>query len=191
VISFLELSWSPTPSARKKAKGWGTQLVQNQAVRDLGAIIPLAVGMALGNLDSDLRAFPGGAAPVLILFFAFALGAGLNLKLVWGAGLLGLALGMAILLTSGIFLIVADRLNGGTGTAGIAAAATAGNAAAVPAPVAAANHKYAAAAGPATMLVAASVVVTSILAPVMTAWRHGLVRGLPHGRSKPASGSDG
>ncbi|HEX8713517.1 MAG TPA: 2-keto-3-deoxygluconate permease, partial [Terracidiphilus sp.] len=47
---------------------------------------------------------------------------------------------------------------------------TAGNAAAVPALVAAANPKYATAAGPATALVAASVVVTAFLAPFLTAW---------------------
>ena len=141
----------------------------------LGAILPLMLGMVLGNLDSEMRAFLGGAAPVMIPFFAFALGATLNLKLVWAAGLLGMALGVAILLVSGIVLIVVDRLVGGTGTAGIAAATTAGNAAAVPVLVAAANHKYAAAAGPATVLVAASVIITSMLAPLMTAWWNGRV----------------
>ena len=143
----------------------------------LGAIFPLALGMVLGNLDSELREFLGGSAPVLIPFFAFALGASLNLKLVWAAGLLGLALGLVILLVSGTCLIVVDRLIGGTGTAGVAAATTAGNAAAVPVLVAAANHQYAAAAGPATVLVAASVIVTTMLAPLMTAWWNGRISG--------------
>jgi len=142
----------------------------------LGAILPLILGIVLGNLDSELRDFLGNAAPVMIPFFAFALGATLNLKLVWTAGLLGLGLGFAILLVSGTFLIMVDRLIGGTGTAGIAAATTAGNAAAVPVLVAAANHEYAAAAAPATVLVAASVIVTSMLAPLMTAWWYSRVR---------------
>jgi 2-keto-3-deoxygluconate permease len=136
----------------------------------LGAILPLCVGMALGNLDPEMRAFLGQGAPIMIPFFAFALGTTLNLHRVWEAGLLGLALGIAILLISGTVLVLVDRLIGGKGTAGMAAATTAGNAAAVPMLVAAANHEYAAAAQTATMLVASCVIVTSLLAPPLTAW---------------------
>ncbi len=136
----------------------------------LGAILPLLFGMLVGNLDSELRAFLSSATPVMIPFFAFALGAMLNLKLVWGAGLLGIGLGLMVLVISGVALLVVDKIFGGTGIAGVGAATTAGNAAAVPALVAAANHKYAEAAGPATVLVASSVIVTTMLAPVLTAW---------------------
>lgn len=142
----------------------------------VGAILPLAVGIVLGNLDRELRDFLGRATAVLIPFFAFALGATLNLTLVWRAGLLGLALGLAVVLVSGIVMLLADRITGGNGTAGVAAATTAGNAAAVPAIVASANHAYAAAAGPATVLVAACVIVTSLVVPVLTAWWAGRVQ---------------
>lgn len=136
----------------------------------LGAILPLCVGMLLGNLDSELRTFLGGAAPVLIPFFAFALGTSLDLHLLWRAGLLGLFLGLTTLLVSALVMVGVDKLIGGNGTAGIAAATTAGNAAAVPMLVAAANSRYAEAAKPATVLVASSVVVTSLVAPLLTAW---------------------
>lgn len=136
----------------------------------LGAILPLAAGMALGNLDSEMRDFLSRAVPVLIPFFAFALGATLDLHHVWAAGLVGIALGIAVIVVSCPALMLVDRLSGGNGTAGIGAATTAGNAAAVPALVAAANHKYAEAAGPATLLVASSVIVTSLLVPVLTTW---------------------
>lgn len=136
----------------------------------LGAILPLCVGILLGNLDSEFRDFLGKAAPAMIPFFAFALGATLDLRRVWAAGLVGVALGAAVVLVSGTALIFADRLFGGRGTAGIAAAATAGNAAAVPALVAAANHQYAEAAAPATVLVASSVIVTALLVPPLTVW---------------------
>jgi 2-keto-3-deoxygluconate permease len=136
----------------------------------VGSILPLAVGMLLGNLDREMRAFLSRAIPVMIPFFAFALGAGLDLTKIWQAGLLGLALGVAVVVVTGIPLFFADRLTGGTGVAGVAAASTAGNAAAVPAIVAAANPVYADAAGPATVLVAATVVVTAILVPLVTAW---------------------
>lgn len=136
----------------------------------VGAILPIAIGMLLGNLDPDLRHFLAHGVHVLIPFFAFALGATLNLKLVWRAGLAGLALGLAVLVVSGFFLVLADRLTGGNGTAGIAASTTAGNAAAVPALVAAANPQYAPSAAPATLLVACSVIVTALAAPFLTAW---------------------
>jgi 2-keto-3-deoxygluconate permease len=136
----------------------------------LGAILPLCVGILLGNLDPDMRAFLGQGAPVMIPFFAFALGTTLDLHLVWAAGLLGLLLGLATLMVSSLVLVTTDRLIGGNGTAGIAAATTAGNAAAVPMLVAASNQQYAAAARTATVLVASCVVVTSLLAPLLTAW---------------------
>ncbi len=151
----------------------------------LGAVLPMLFGMLVGNLDEELRAFLAQATPVMIPFFAFALGATLNLKQVWGAGLVGIGLGLAVLTISGVALLVVDRLCGGTGLAGIGAATTAGNAAAVPALVAAANHRYAEAAAPATVLVASSVIVTTMLAPLATAWWAVRVRkkaGTKHGR---------
>ena len=54
--------------------------------------------------------------------------------------------------------------------AGVAAASTAGNAAAVPTLVAAANPVYTEAAKHATILVAACVVVTAVLTPLLTAF---------------------
>jgi 2-keto-3-deoxygluconate permease len=153
----------------------------------IGAILPLCMGMLLGNLDPELHIFLGQGAPILIPFFAFALGTTLDLHRAWGAGLLGLGLGFTVLLVSGTALIVVDRLIGGEGTAGIAAATTAGNAAAVPTLVAAADHQYAAAAQQATVLVAASVIVTSLLVPPLTAWWHVRANGR---RVNPTQGLD-
>ena len=136
----------------------------------VGSILPLAIGMLLGNFDRDMRVFLSKAVPVMLPFFAFALGAGLDLNKVWLAGLLGLGMGVAVVVISGILLYFVDRLTGGTGAAGVAAASTAGNAATVPAIVAAANPMYAEAAKAATIIVAASVVVTAILVPILTAW---------------------
>jgi 2-keto-3-deoxygluconate permease len=135
----------------------------------LGAILPFCVGVALGNLDPEIRDMLRSSVPALIPFFAFALGATLDLRRVWVAGLLGILLGLAVTLITGSALMIVDRLNGGDGTAGIAAATTAGNAAAVPMLVVVANHDYADAAGPATVLVASSVIVTAMLVPPLTA----------------------
>ena len=70
----------------------------------LGAILPLCIGILLGNLDPELRSFLGQGAPLMIPFFAFALGTTLDLHLVWEAGLLGIFLGVATLLASAIVL---------------------------------------------------------------------------------------
>jgi len=136
----------------------------------LGAVIPLLAGIVLGNLDRELRRFLAVAVPVMIPFFAFSLGTGIDLSSIWRAGFLGLLLGLAVVAVTGVFLMAADKITGGTGTAGIAAASTAGNAAAVPAIVAAANPAYQPAVSQATLLVATSVVVTAICVPFVTAW---------------------
>jgi 2-keto-3-deoxygluconate permease len=135
----------------------------------VGSILPLLLGMLLGNLDREMREFLAKAVPVMIPFFALALGASLDLHKVWQAGLLGIGLGVAVVIVTGIPLYFADRMTGGTGVAGVAAANTAGNAAAVPALIAAANPVYAEAAKSATLLVAACVVITAVVSPVLTA----------------------
>ncbi|EAX47141.1 2-keto-3-deoxygluconate permease [Thermosinus carboxydivorans Nor1] len=136
----------------------------------IGTILPLVIGMVLGNLDRDMREFLSRAVPVMIPFFAFALGNTLNFMNVWKAGLLGILMGVAVVVITGTVLILADKLTGGNGIAGIAAASTAGNAAAVPAAIAAIDKSYAPVAPAATMLVATCVIVTAILVPIATAW---------------------
>jgi len=134
------------------------------------AILPLIIGMILGNLDKDMRKFLSQGQSVLIPMFALALGFGINLKNVVSAGISGLLLGLAVVVITGIVLVLLDRLTGGTGLGGIAAASTAGNAAAVPIAVAALYAGYKGIAATATVQVAAAVIVTSILVPILTAW---------------------
>lgn len=134
------------------------------------ALLPLILGMILGNLDSDMRKFLSQGQDVLIPMFALALGFGINLKNVISAGMSGVVLGLAVVVVTGIVLILLDKLTGGTGLAGMAAATTAGNAAAVPVAVAALYAGYKGIAPTATVQVAAAVIVTSILVPIITAW---------------------
>jgi 2-keto-3-deoxygluconate permease len=149
----------------------------------VGAILPLALGMALGNLDPAMRRFLAPAVPALVPFLGLTLGLTINLTAVWQAGLLGVGLGLFVVLIGGAVLLLADKLTGGDGIAGLAAATTAGNAAVVPTIVAQANPVNAPAAQSATVLVAASVVVTAILCPVITVlWARGVLK-------QPAGGS--
>lgn len=134
----------------------------------VSVVVPIFAGALLGNLDADIRRFCTERLDVLVPFYAFALGNNINLKAVVSAGWSGIFLGVATCVLTGIVCMIADRLTGGTGIAGAAASTTAGNAAATPNAVAMADPTYALIAPLATMQVAASVIVTSILTPMLT-----------------------
>jgi 2-keto-3-deoxygluconate permease len=136
----------------------------------LSVVAPIVVGAILGNLDDELRQFFGSHEPIVVPFMAFTLGQTIDLRSVLAAGLPGVALGLTVFVVTGIVCIGADRLLGGSGIAGAAASSTAGNSAAVPQAVALADPTYAAIAPAATVQVAASVIVTAVLTPLLTSW---------------------
>jgi 2-keto-3-deoxygluconate permease len=136
----------------------------------VSVIAPIVVGAILGNLDEDLRDFFGSHEAIIVPFMAFTLGQTINLSNVVSAGPAGVALGVFVLVVSGFCCIVADKLLGGSGIAGAAASSTAGNSAAVPRAIALADPTYAAVAPVATVQIAASVIVTAVLTPLLTAW---------------------
>ena len=136
----------------------------------VAVLAPLVAGMILGNLDPAMREFLSKGGPLLIPFFAFALGAGINLELLVQGGLAGVALGLITTFVGGPFNILADRAVGGSGIAGAAASSTAGNAVATPMALAAADPSMLEAAQLATPLVAAAVITTAITTPILTSW---------------------
>ena len=148
----------------------GTGLAVIPWLTMLSVIAPILAGALLGNLDQDMKNFFGSHEPIIVPFMAFTLGQTINLKSVATAGVPGVVLGVAVVMVTGCVCILADKLFGGSGIAGAAASSTAGNSAAVPQAVAIADPSFAPMAAAATVQVAASVIVTAILTPFLTAW---------------------
>ncbi|MBV1820254.1 2-keto-3-deoxygluconate permease [Clostridium cochlearium] len=137
----------------------------------IATVIPIIVGMILGNLDKGLRDFLAPAGDILIPFVGLTLGAGINLTNVVKGGPQGIVLGLITLVVGGSFIVFCDRIIGKRpGYAGWAVATTAGNAIAVPAAVALIDPSWAPYVDIATSQVAASTVVTAILVPLVTDW---------------------
>jgi 2-keto-3-deoxygluconate permease len=136
----------------------------------LGVVLPIALGMLLGNLDKQMRDFLMKGGPMLIPFFAFALGCGLSLSMLVKAGLPGILLGVMTVVVGGFFNILADKASGGSGVAGAAASSTAGNAVGTPAAVVLADPSLSAIAAIATPQIAASTITTAILVPILTTY---------------------
>ena len=136
----------------------------------VGVILPLLMGVILGNLDPDMRSFLTKAGMVMIPFFAFGLGCGINLQTIYQAGFSGVLLGLLTVAVCGFFTILTDKLSGGTGVAGAANSSAAGNAVATPAAVAMVDPSLTATAAAATPQVAAAVITTALLVPVLTAY---------------------
>jgi len=134
----------------------------------IAVIAPILIGMILGNLDEELRKFLVTGGPVLIPFFAFALGTGLELNSLIDAGIPGIILGIITTFVGGFFNVLSDKAVGGSGVAGAAASSTAGNAVATPHALVLADPSMAALAAIATPLVAASTMTTAILTPLLT-----------------------
>ncbi|MCP3012956.1 2-keto-3-deoxygluconate permease [Nocardiopsis dassonvillei] len=139
----------------------------------LAAIIPFVLGVVVGNVDTQWREVLKPVPGIVIPFFAFALGTGINLADVARGGLTGVLMGVVITLVTGGFVYLGYRFllrRGKESGVGFAAGTTSGNAVATPAIVAAADPSFAAYVGTATSQVAASVLVTALLAPLVTTW---------------------
>lgn len=135
----------------------------------IAAVGPMVLGFIVGNIDEEMREFLGRASKTLIPFFAFALGSSIDFHNIVKAGPSGVLLGLLTLVITGGGLYLVDRLFKGTGVAGVAAATTAGNAVATPMAVALADPTFKAVQETATAQVAASVIITAILVPILTA----------------------
>lgn len=137
----------------------------------LAALIPILVGMLLGNIDKSFRDFFANSSKILIPFNGFALGAGISLIKVLQGGLSGVLLAFMSIIIGGIFIVFCDKVIGRRpGYAGWAVATTAGSAVAVPAVIASSVPSLQPFVGTATVQIAASTVLSAIFTPLIVGW---------------------
>ncbi len=143
----------------------------------LAVLLPLAAGMLVGNLDADLREFLRPGEKLLVPFFAFALGANLNLavftrwELLLGGATLGL---LTVVVTGGTMWLALTALGFRSRIAAFAEASAAGNSTGTPAAIAAAAsvagsphaEDYKNLVGIATAQISIAVILTALLCPL-------------------------
>jgi 2-keto-3-deoxygluconate permease len=138
----------------------GTGLANIPWITLWAVVVPILIGMLLGNLDDDIRAFLKPGVMLSIPFFAFPLGAGLSLNQLVEAGIPGIILGLlTLVITGGGSYFVYKFL--------VPKSLRKGNAAATPAAFAAVDPSFAAYAPIATAQVGASIVIAAILCPLL------------------------
>jgi 2-keto-3-deoxygluconate permease len=156
----------------------GTGLANFPLLTMLGVVMPIIIGMILGNLDDDLRKFFKPGIMISIPLFAFPLGAGLTFNQLISAGVPGVLLGLLTILVTGVGgyfvykVLMPKKYRKNSACIGAAAGTTAGNAAATPAAFAAVDPSFAPYAPIATAQVGASVVITALLTPLLVDFLH-------------------
>lgn len=136
----------------------------------ISVLLPILVGMVLGNLDEEMREFFSKGSSMLIPFFAFALGMGIDFGSIIEGGLAGVVLGLLTVFLTGTAGYLVFRALKWNPIVGASEGSTAGNAVATPAAIAAASAGFAANVEIATVQVAASVVTTAVLLPIFVAF---------------------
>lgn len=136
----------------------------------IAVLLPILVGMVLGNLDEEMRVFLDKGSSMLIPFFAFALGMGIDFGAIVEGGLSGIILGLLTVFVTGTAGYLVFKALKWNPIVGAAEGSTAGNAVATPAAIAAASAGFAQYAELATVQVAASTVTTAILLPLYIAF---------------------
>lgn len=148
----------------------GTTGLASIPVMDIvAAIIPLIIGMILGNLDEDFRDLLSKGLNMILPVNGFVFGANMSLITIAKAGVPGIILGLITVLSTGVFTyFIYSLIRRKRDPMGMAIGTVGGNAVATPASVAAVDTSLEPYAEAATAQIAASVVITAILTPLLT-----------------------
>lgn len=135
----------------------------------LDSAMPVILGIFIGHFIKGSREIFSTSQKMIIPFLGFSMGSAIDLRNVYRAGFSGLILAFVVIAIVGSFTVFADmKFNKRPGHTGWALATTGANAVAVPAMIAEIDPTWQAFVGLATAQVAASVVVTIILTPIIT-----------------------
>lgn len=131
----------------------------------VGAILPIVIGIILGNLFPSFKKMMAPALSAIIVLVFFAMGSTMTFGQLINGGLPGILLGVICSVVFAIPVIAVDKLTGGTGVAGAAISSCAGANVATPAAMASVNGAMygGAVLATATAQVAACAIVTAIL----------------------------
>ena len=131
----------------------------------VAAIIPLIIGMILGNLDPDFRDLLSKGLNMILPINGFVFGANMSLITIVKAGVPGILLGLITVLSTGVLTyIIYSAIRRKPDPMGMAIGTVGGNAVATPASVAISDPSLESA----TAQTAAAVVITAILTPLLT-----------------------
>lgn len=137
----------------------------------VAVIVPLFIGMFLGNADEEFKVLLTNGLAMLLPFNGFVLGANMSLMSIVKAGAGGIVLGLITVIFTGVLTYyIYSAIRRKPDPMGMAIGTTGGNAVAVPASVAMADPSLNPIVEVATAQVAASVVVSAILTPLLTGY---------------------
>jgi 2-keto-3-deoxygluconate permease len=137
------------------------------------AIVPLLLGIIAGNLDHPWARVMEPIPNMVIPFFAFCLGTGIDLVAILQGGLSGIVLGLLVTPFTGGTTYLAYRFllrKGKRSGIGFVAGTTAGNSIITPSIIAAADPRFVEFQSVATVQVATAVLISSITAPIVASW---------------------
>jgi 2-keto-3-deoxygluconate permease len=145
----------------------------------VAAILPMILGFILGNTSAMAREFLAPGEKLIIPFAAFALGAGIDFRVLITSGAVGVLLGlMTVALSGGLAALAVygwHRLRRHPKPtrnviSGVSESAVAGNAIATPLAIATVDPSLMPIQAEATAQVATAVVVTAFITPFLVAW---------------------
>jgi 2-keto-3-deoxygluconate permease len=136
----------------------------------LAVLIPILLGLLIGNLDKDLAKMFGGMVGPLTPFMGWSFGAGINLiDAVKDGGVGGLVISVVYyILMVPLMLLVETKVLKESGISTLGMSSIAGLSISIPSIIALADPSLVPFAGTATAQIAFGVVLTSIITPIIT-----------------------
>ncbi|MDY3005732.1 2-keto-3-deoxygluconate permease [Anaerococcus porci] len=135
----------------------------------IDSIVPLIFGMIIGNIDHEFGENLRKCQKYIIVFLGLSMGAGINIFDIFKGGLSGILLGVIVVFIMGSFTVFIDmKINKRRGHSAWAISTTGANAIAVPAIIGSIDKTWMPFVEIATAQVAASVIFTIIVIPLIT-----------------------